>query len=207
MTIQSSQVFISYQRTDGEFARQVRAHLAAVGVRTWMDQYDIPTGAYWPDEIDKGLVASAVVVGVLSPRCDGKPQREERVGLGDRRLSRLARLVPFGLEPAKGLSLLGDRCLLPFVLLDQWTKQRVANDFKLARCRDRIGWRRILRPVLRRIRGTPCPRTSGRRRRHTLEHLHPPLAIDLDGGQCAAPDLVPHGVNGQSEVCRGLADG
>jgi pimeloyl-ACP methyl ester carboxylesterase len=61
------QVFISYQRTDSDFARQVRAHLAAAGVLTWMDEYDIPVGAYWPDEIDKGLTASDIVVGVLSP--------------------------------------------------------------------------------------------------------------------------------------------
>jgi hypothetical protein len=61
------QVFISYQRTDSDFARQVRAHLAAAGVLTWMDEYDIPVGAYWPDEIDKGLTASEIVVGVLSP--------------------------------------------------------------------------------------------------------------------------------------------
>jgi hypothetical protein len=32
-----------------------------------MDQYDIPVGAYWPDEIDKGLSACTVVVGVISP--------------------------------------------------------------------------------------------------------------------------------------------
>jgi hypothetical protein len=32
-----------------------------------MDQYDIPVGAYWPDEIDKGLSSSDIVVGVLSP--------------------------------------------------------------------------------------------------------------------------------------------
>ncbi|HEX5166133.1 MAG TPA: TIR domain-containing protein [Thermomicrobiales bacterium] len=61
------QVFISYQRADEGFARQVRTHLAAHGVRTWMDQYDIPVGAYWPDEIDKGLSSSDIVVGVLSP--------------------------------------------------------------------------------------------------------------------------------------------
>ncbi len=61
------QVFISYQRTDEPFARQVREHLVATGVRTWMDQHDIPVGAYWPDEIDKGLSASDIVVGVLSP--------------------------------------------------------------------------------------------------------------------------------------------
>ena len=32
-----------------------------------MDQFDIPVGAYWPDEIDKGLAASDIVVGILSP--------------------------------------------------------------------------------------------------------------------------------------------
>ena len=33
---------------------RVRAHFVAVGVRTWMDQFDIPVGADWPDQIDKG---------------------------------------------------------------------------------------------------------------------------------------------------------
>jgi pimeloyl-ACP methyl ester carboxylesterase len=61
------QVFISYQRTDSDFARQVRAHLVAAGVQTWMDEYDIPVGAYWPDEIDHGLATSDIVVGILSP--------------------------------------------------------------------------------------------------------------------------------------------
>jgi pimeloyl-ACP methyl ester carboxylesterase len=61
------QVFISYQRSDGDFATRVREHLVAHGARTWMDQYDIPVGAYWPDEIDKGLTTSDVVIGVLSP--------------------------------------------------------------------------------------------------------------------------------------------
>jgi pimeloyl-ACP methyl ester carboxylesterase len=32
-----------------------------------MDQYDIPAGAYWPDEIDKGLNGADFVVGLLSP--------------------------------------------------------------------------------------------------------------------------------------------
>ena len=36
-----------------------------------MDQYDIPVGAYWPDEIDRGLSASDIVVGsVLDPSQD-----------------------------------------------------------------------------------------------------------------------------------------
>ena len=67
VTARQPQVFISYQRTDELFARQVREHLVAHGVKTWMDQYDIAVGAYWPDEIDKGLAASDIVVGILSP--------------------------------------------------------------------------------------------------------------------------------------------
>jgi hypothetical protein len=63
----SARVFISYQRADGEFARRIREHLVAAGVHTWMDQFDIPVGAYWPDEIDKGLSSSDIVVGILSP--------------------------------------------------------------------------------------------------------------------------------------------
>ncbi|HUG16579.1 MAG TPA: alpha/beta fold hydrolase [Thermomicrobiales bacterium] len=67
MTSQQQQVFISYQRTDGDFAARVREHLVAHGVRTWMDLFDIPVGAYWPDEIDKGLTGSDIVIGILSP--------------------------------------------------------------------------------------------------------------------------------------------
>ncbi|CAA9257016.1 MAG: Adenylate cyclase [uncultured Actinomycetospora sp.] len=32
-----------------------------------MDRYDIPVGAYWPDEIDRALAESAFVLGLLSP--------------------------------------------------------------------------------------------------------------------------------------------
>jgi pimeloyl-ACP methyl ester carboxylesterase len=32
-----------------------------------MDEFDVPAGAYWPDEIDKALEACETVVGVLSP--------------------------------------------------------------------------------------------------------------------------------------------
>jgi tetratricopeptide (TPR) repeat protein len=63
----SQRVFVSYQRSDEPFARRVREHLVAAGVQTWMDAFDIPVGAYWPDEIDKGLAAADIVVGVLSP--------------------------------------------------------------------------------------------------------------------------------------------
>ncbi|HUG14944.1 MAG TPA: AAA family ATPase [Thermomicrobiales bacterium] len=62
-----SRVFISYERANAPVARDVREHLVAHGVATWMDQFDIPVGAYWPDEIDKGLAGCDVVIGVLTP--------------------------------------------------------------------------------------------------------------------------------------------
>ena len=55
MTEREPHVFISYHRSDFAMAEQVRAHLLENRIATWMDQYDIPAGAYWPDEIDKGL--------------------------------------------------------------------------------------------------------------------------------------------------------
>jgi pimeloyl-ACP methyl ester carboxylesterase len=60
-------VFISYHRADRAIADQVRAHLAANHVTVWMDAYDIPAGAYWPDEIDQALNGADLVVGILSP--------------------------------------------------------------------------------------------------------------------------------------------
>jgi pimeloyl-ACP methyl ester carboxylesterase len=67
MTSHGPQFFISYHRTDLPVAEQVRSHLLAQQVKTWMDHYDIPAGAYWPDEIDRGLAESDLVVGLLSP--------------------------------------------------------------------------------------------------------------------------------------------
>ncbi len=61
-------IFISYKRENEPFARLVRENLLAWGYAVWMDIFDIPKGSYWPDEIDKGLRASDVVIGILSPQ-------------------------------------------------------------------------------------------------------------------------------------------
>ncbi|MDQ2681940.1 MAG: alpha/beta fold hydrolase, partial [Chloroflexota bacterium] len=60
-------VFISYHRSDVAIAEKVRALLIANRTSTWMDEFDIPAGAYWPDEIDRGLARSSFVIGILSP--------------------------------------------------------------------------------------------------------------------------------------------
>jgi pimeloyl-ACP methyl ester carboxylesterase len=60
-------VFLSYHRADLAAAERVRAHLLFQRCATWMDRYDIPPGAYWPEEIDRGLQSADVVLGLLSP--------------------------------------------------------------------------------------------------------------------------------------------
>lgn len=63
----SSLVFISYTRKDVDFAIRVRDRLQAAGHRTWMDIYDIPAGAVWPEEIDKALDQASAIIGIMSP--------------------------------------------------------------------------------------------------------------------------------------------
>ena len=68
MTGSSSQrIFISYARDDVAFARDLRERLLALGHAPWMDLFDIPAGARWPDEIDRALRSADAIIGVMSP--------------------------------------------------------------------------------------------------------------------------------------------
>ena len=60
-------MFISYAREDVAFARDLRERLLALGHAPWMDLFDIPPGARWPDEIDRVLREAGAVIGLMSP--------------------------------------------------------------------------------------------------------------------------------------------
>ncbi|HUG15233.1 MAG TPA: AAA family ATPase [Thermomicrobiales bacterium] len=60
-------IFLSYSREDVAFARELREWLLSQGQQPWMDLFDIPAGARWPDEIDRALRASDAVIGLMSP--------------------------------------------------------------------------------------------------------------------------------------------
>jgi hypothetical protein len=81
MSVPSPQIFISYQRSDGVIARQIREHLAAHRVRTWMEQYDIPVGGYWTDEIDGRPANTDIGVGILSAYQGWKRRSIRTIGL------------------------------------------------------------------------------------------------------------------------------
>ncbi|MDY6994882.1 MAG: toll/interleukin-1 receptor domain-containing protein, partial [Pseudomonadota bacterium] len=62
-----TEVFISYSRKDGDFARQLNLALQEAGKTTWFDQESISSGADFEQEIFKGISSSDNFVFILSP--------------------------------------------------------------------------------------------------------------------------------------------
>ena len=52
-------VFISYARTDGEFALRLAQDLRAADVDVWLDQLDIRAGDPWDQAVEQALEGCA----------------------------------------------------------------------------------------------------------------------------------------------------
>lgn len=74
-----TEVFISYSRTDSDFARKLNEHLQLNGKTTWFDQESIASGADFQQEIYKGIEASDNFVFVLSPDSVKSPYCDDEV--------------------------------------------------------------------------------------------------------------------------------
>jgi hypothetical protein len=66
------QILISYKREDQDYAEKLRQRLIEWKFDVWMDVYDIPKGiirdsSEWNSAINKGLQASQVIIGLISP--------------------------------------------------------------------------------------------------------------------------------------------
>lgn len=75
----SSEVFISYSRTDGDFARKLNIELQQMGKTTWFDQESIATGADFQAEIYKGIENSDNFLFIISDRALESPFCEDEV--------------------------------------------------------------------------------------------------------------------------------
>lgn len=63
----NTDVFISYSRKDGDFARRLNRKLQEAGKNTWFDQESISSGVDFEKEIFKGIAGADNIVFVLSP--------------------------------------------------------------------------------------------------------------------------------------------
>lgn len=70
----SSDVFVSYSRNDGDFARKINTDLQTLGTTTWFDQESIPVGATnFEEEIRNGIAQSDNFLFLISPKSINSP--------------------------------------------------------------------------------------------------------------------------------------
>lgn len=62
-----SRIFISYSRSDVEFARRLAHSLSEMGAQIWIDVNDIPAGMKWSSAIQQGLNVCQVMLVIISP--------------------------------------------------------------------------------------------------------------------------------------------
>lgn len=72
--------FISYSRVNQQFAIKLTCELKSAGFSVWMDQFDIPTGARWDDEIEKALRTCQVFMFIMTPDSIASENAKDEVG-------------------------------------------------------------------------------------------------------------------------------
>jgi len=94
-----TEVFISYSRTDGDFARKLNTALQQAGLTCWFDQESISTGADFEQEIFKGIDSADNFVFVLSPEAVASEYCEREVNHAAERGKRMMTVLHRATEP------------------------------------------------------------------------------------------------------------
>jgi hypothetical protein len=72
--------FISYSRTNKEFAAKLSKGLRSAGYPVWFDLLDIPTGSRWDDEVEKALRECSIFMIILTPASIGSENVKDEIG-------------------------------------------------------------------------------------------------------------------------------
>ena len=80
VTEKKRHTFISYSRTNKEFALKLARELKAAGFPVWLDQLDIPTGTRWDDEIEKALRECRIFMVILTPASIASDNAKDEIG-------------------------------------------------------------------------------------------------------------------------------
>ena len=87
--------FISYSRTNKDFAVKLTKGLRSAGYPVWFDQFDIPTGSRWDDEVEKALRECSIFMIILTPASISSENVKDEIGYA---IDHGKRIVPVLLE-------------------------------------------------------------------------------------------------------------
>lgn len=76
----SSRIFLSYSRVNQQFSLKLACELKSAGFSVWMDQFDIPTGSRWDDEIEKALHECEIFLFIMTPASVESENAKDEVG-------------------------------------------------------------------------------------------------------------------------------
>lgn len=79
-TLKRRGAFISYSRRDKDFALEFARELRSAGALVWLDQFDIPTGARWDDEVEKALREHEIFLIILTPASVSSENVKDEIG-------------------------------------------------------------------------------------------------------------------------------
>jgi len=115
------EVFISYSRTDSDFARKLNEALQLQGKTTWFDQESIPPGTDFQQEIYRGIEASENFLFIISQNSISSPYCDDEVAYAQKLHKRFVTVL-YGQKPSSELH--------PALSRVQWIDfQRHGGDF------------------------------------------------------------------------------
>lgn len=91
-------LFLSYSRTDSEFALKLANDLRENGINLWIDQLDIHTGDPWDEKVEDALTKADSVVIVLTPEAVESNNVKDEVAFA---LDENKKIIPILLYPCK----------------------------------------------------------------------------------------------------------
>jgi WD40 repeat protein len=94
------EVFISYSRTDSDFARKLNDALQIQGKTTWFDQESIASGTDFQQEIYRGIETSDNFLFILSPISVNSPYCADEVGYAAKLNKRIVTVLHRPVDPA-----------------------------------------------------------------------------------------------------------
>ena len=96
--IKERRTFISYSRTNKDFALKLSKELRTSGFNIWLDLLDIPTGLRWDDEVEKALKSCEIFMVILTPASSASDNVKDEIGYA---IDTGKRILPVLLENAQ----------------------------------------------------------------------------------------------------------